>query len=190
MAKKPKPRHSPARFCMLFLAVVAVPFALTSCGGETKAHTDRVERELKIYLHNRTGERVRSTDCPEHVGAKKGSTYDCRATTTTGRTLLVTMEQISEPRDHTANDRVIKVTRVNKRERVVNEKYARIEIGQPEDEVREIFGKPQTTEATTVKGVAGRVECRIYGGLNLAEPTIRICFQDGAVKYKARYGNG
>ena len=46
------------------------------------------------------------------------------------------------------------------------------------------------SEATTVKGVAGRVECRIYGGLNLAEPTIRICFQDGVVKYKARYGNG
>lgn len=190
MAPRSKANRLPARFSLLLLVVVAAPLALTSCDGETKAHTNRVERELKIYLNNRTGERIGSADCPEHVGAKKGSTYDCHATTTTGRTYLVTMEQISEPSDHTATARVARVTRVNKREREINEKYARIEIGQSEDEVREIFGKPQVTEATTVKGVAGRVDCRIYGGLNLAEPTIRICFRDGVVKYKARYGNG
>ena len=143
MAPQPRANRFPARFSLPLLAVLAAPLVLAGCGGETKAHTDRVERELKIYLHNRTGERIKSTDCPEHVGAKKGSTYDCRATTTTGRTLLITMEQISEPRNHEANDRVIGVTRVNKREREANQKYTRIEIGQSEDEVREIFGKPQ-----------------------------------------------
>jgi Domain of unknown function (DUF4333) len=190
MAPQSRANRLLPRFSLLLLAVAVAPLVLVGCGGETKAHTDRVEHELKEYLHNRTGERFRSTSCPEHVGATKGTTYDCKATATTGRTYLVTMEQASKPHNGTANNRVVKVTRVNKREREVNKKYARIEIGQPEDEIREIFGKPQVTEGTTVKGVAGRVECRIYGGLNLAEPTIRICFQDGAVKYKARYGNG
>lgn len=41
-----------------------------------------------------------------------------------------------------------------------------------------------------VERLAGQVDCRYYGGLNLAEPSFRICFQHGVVKDTARYGNG
>jgi outer membrane protein assembly factor BamE (lipoprotein component of BamABCDE complex) len=65
-------------------------------------------------------------------------------------------------------------------------KYAQVQNGQSQADVRANLGAPENTDSTKVKGL-GRSDCWYYG--TLAKQTTQICFQNGKVNYKAQYGS-
>ncbi len=71
-------------------------------------------------------------------------------------------------------------------QQVTPAKYAAVKDGQSEAEVRALLGKPEETDTINVKGF-GKSDCWYYG--ILAQQTTQICFQGGAVDYKAQYGS-
>ena len=72
------------------LAVGAI--SLAGC-GEKKLDTAKLEGRIKDGIEKQAGVKMRGVDCPDDVKVKKGDTFNCRATTTSGQTAMVKVTQ-------------------------------------------------------------------------------------------------
>lgn len=72
------------------LAFGALAFA--GC-GDKKLDTGKLEGRIKSGIEKQAGVKIRSVDCPDDVKVKKGDTFNCKATTTTGQTAVVKVTQ-------------------------------------------------------------------------------------------------
>lgn len=77
----------------LLVPVLAVA-ALAGAGcGDKKLDTGKLEDRIKDGIQKQAGVQIRSVDCPDDVTVKKGDTFNCRATTTSGQTATVKVTQ-------------------------------------------------------------------------------------------------
>jgi len=71
-------------------------------------------------------------------------------------------------------------------EQVTPARYAQIQDGDSQSDVRKVLGDAEDTDTSKVQGL-GKSVCWYYGVL--AQRTTQICFQSGKVDYKAQYGS-
>jgi outer membrane protein assembly factor BamE (lipoprotein component of BamABCDE complex) len=72
-------------------------------------------------------------------------------------------------------------------EQVTPAKYAQVQNGDSQANVRSLLGDPENTDTTNVKGL-GQSDCWYYGVL--AKQTTQICFNNAdKVNFKAQYGS-
>jgi hypothetical protein len=78
----------------LLLSALASCLALGFAGcGEKKLNTSKLEDKIKQGIEQQAGVKVKSVSCPGDVKIKKGATFNCRATTTSGQTAPVQVSQ-------------------------------------------------------------------------------------------------
>jgi uncharacterized lipoprotein len=81
---------SRARLVSVLSAVALL--GLTGCGTK-KLNTGKLEGKIKDGIEQQSGVKVKSLSCPSDVKAKKGDTFNCKATTTGGQTATVKVTQ-------------------------------------------------------------------------------------------------
>jgi hypothetical protein len=77
---------------VLLALTAAAALALAGC-GDKKLDTDKLESKIKDGIQKQAGVRVKSVDCPGDVKVKKGDTFNCKATTSSGQTANVKVTQ-------------------------------------------------------------------------------------------------
>jgi hypothetical protein len=77
----------------LLLPLLAVgAFAVAGC-GDKKLDTDKLEGKIQDGIEKQAGVKIKSVDCPGDVKVKKGDTFNCKATTSSGQTANVKVTQ-------------------------------------------------------------------------------------------------
>lgn len=86
------------RYSLLAACAALVAFAGCDATDDESydTHTERVERQLKVAIHDRTGDKVESVECPDDFDLSVGETYECHATTTDGQALVALMKSESK----------------------------------------------------------------------------------------------
>jgi hypothetical protein len=74
------------------LVALATALALGAC-GDKKLDTGKLEGRIKDGIEKQAGVKVKSVDCPDDVKIKKGDTFTCTATTTSGQKARVRVTQ-------------------------------------------------------------------------------------------------
>jgi Domain of unknown function (DUF4333) len=80
------------RHRLLVPLLAAGALAVAGC-GDKKLDTDKLEGKIKDGIERQAGVKIRSVDCPDDVKVKKGNTFNCKATTTSGQTANVKVTQ-------------------------------------------------------------------------------------------------
>ena len=80
------------RYRLLVPLLAAGALAFAGC-GDKKLDTDKLEGKIKTGIQKQAGVKIRKVDCPSDVKVKKGNTFNCKATTTSGQTATVKVTQ-------------------------------------------------------------------------------------------------
>lgn len=64
------------RYCALAAPLIALALLVAGC-GETVIDSAKVEAELEQNLHEATGLKATSVECPSGVEVKVGATFEC-----------------------------------------------------------------------------------------------------------------
>jgi Domain of unknown function (DUF4333) len=77
----------------LFVPLLAAgALAVAGC-GDKKLDTGKLEGKIKDGIEQQAGVKIKSVDCPDDVEVKKGDSFNCKATTTSGQTANVKVSQ-------------------------------------------------------------------------------------------------
>ncbi len=80
------------RHRLLVPLIAATALAAGGC-GDKKLDTGKLEGKIKDGIQKQAGVKIRAISCPDDVKVKKGDTFNCRATTTSGQTANVKVTQ-------------------------------------------------------------------------------------------------
>ena len=81
---------APSRLLLSLSAAAAL--AVAGC-GDKKLDTDKLEGKIKDGIQKQAGVKVKTVDCPGDIKVKKGDTFNCKATTTSGQDANVKVTQ-------------------------------------------------------------------------------------------------
>lgn len=80
------------RYRLLVPLLAAGALAAAGC-GDKKLDTGKLEGKIRDGIQKQAGVKIKAVDCPEDVKVKKGDTFNCKATTTSGQTANVKVTQ-------------------------------------------------------------------------------------------------
>jgi uncharacterized protein DUF4333 len=80
------------RYRLLVPLLAAGALAASGCGDKT-LDTGKLEGKIKDGIEKQAGVKIKAVACPEDVKVKKGDTFNCKATTSSGQTANVKVTQ-------------------------------------------------------------------------------------------------
>jgi hypothetical protein len=80
------------RHRLLIPLLAAGALGVAGC-GDKKLDTGKLEGKIKDGIEKQAGVKIKKVSCPGSVKVKKGNTFNCKATTSTGQTANVKVTQ-------------------------------------------------------------------------------------------------